>query len=58
MPHNIVSFWRNKQPADKRTEDAMLIVLGDRTGGADPAVEAGEEVEGHGLISGIPLFRR
>ena len=35
LPHNVVSFWRNKRDASARTEDAILSVLGDRMGGFD-----------------------
>ena len=38
MPHNVVSFWRNKSAEDKRTEDALLIVRKDRANGYDGAL--------------------
>lgn len=38
MPHNVVSFWRNKQEVAKRSEDALFIVRGDRANGYDGAV--------------------
>jgi len=36
LPHNIVSFWRNK--AEGRKQDAILCVLKDREGGYDGAL--------------------
>jgi len=35
MPHNVLSFWRNKRPHEKRDQDAILAVVGDRIGGMD-----------------------
>lgn len=39
IPHNVVSFWRNKQPPEKREQDAQLAVLGDRMGGMEGVLD-------------------
>ena len=39
IPHNIVSFWRNKQTPEKREQDAILLILGDRMGGMEGEVD-------------------
>jgi len=35
IPHNIVGVWKNKQAPEKREQDAIFSVLGDRVGGMD-----------------------
>jgi twinkle protein len=38
LPHNIISFWRNKAERVKRDQDGLMCVLKDRFGGYDGAV--------------------